>query len=170
MDTSNYGTLLMGKNIKLHRHWFDQMCKLIGVKVIYRAPRPGKHYTTYGEIDSNYEQPMAVWCIFEEHPNQQTMRKLGWNSELQEDAVVIHVPYDLPHLQQGSLFVIPSGIDNAEGRVFQVVKMTTTMIYPASISCQLVPYYPDNFTATNYNYSEHNFNVLSGEDDENEIQ
>ena len=29
------------------------MCNLIGIKVVYRAPRPDKHYTLYTEIDSN---------------------------------------------------------------------------------------------------------------------
>ena len=165
MTESNYGALLMGNNIKLHRHWFKQMCRLIGVKVIYRAPKPSKEYTTYGEIDSRYEKPVAVWCIFEEHPDQQTMKKLGWNSELVAEAVIIHVPYDLPGIQQGALFIVPSALDNAKGRVFQVVKMTTSMIYPASITCQIVPYYEDQFTPQNFNYSEHNFSLLNGEDD-----
>lgn len=162
---SNYGALLMGNNIKLHRHWFKQMCRLIGVKVIYRAPKPSKEYTTYGEIDSRYEKPVAVWCIFEEHPDQQTMKKLGWNSELVAEAVIIHVPYDLPGIQQGALFIVPSALDNAKGRVFQVVKMATSMIYPASITCQIVPYYEDQFTPQNFNHSEHNFSLLNGEDD-----
>ena len=100
---SNYGGLLMGGNIKLHRKWFKEMCMLIGVKVIYKAPKQSKDYTTYGEIDSRYEQPIAIWCIFEEHPDQQTMRKLGWNSELVPEAVIIHVPYDLPNIQQNWL-------------------------------------------------------------------
>ena len=73
---SNYGLLLTG-NITLHRQWFKEMCKLIGIKVIYRAPRPDKHYTTYTEIDANYECPMVVGCIFDEHPEQQTLKKLG---------------------------------------------------------------------------------------------
>ncbi len=161
---SNYGGLLMGKNIKLHRQWFKEMCRLIGVKVIYRAPKASKQYTTYGEIDSNYEQPIAIWCIFEEHPDQQTMKKLGWNSELVEEALLIHVPYDLPGIQQGALFIIPSAIDNAKGRVFQVTRLTTSMIYPASITCQIVPYYEDEFTKQNFNYSEHNFSLLNGEE------
>lgn len=161
---SNYGGLLMGKNIKLHRHWFKEMCRLIGVKVIFRAPKKSKEYTQYGEIDSNYERPIAVWCIFEEHPDQQTMKKLGWNSELVTDAVIIHIPYDLEGVQQGALFIVPSGIDDAKGRVFQVTKLTTSMIYPASITCQLVPYYQDEFTQQNFNHSEHNFSLLNGED------
>lgn len=166
---SNYGALLMGQNIKLHRHYFKEMARLIGIKVIYRAPKlQTKDYTTYGEIDSYYEQPVAVWCIFEDHPTQQTMKKLGWDSELLENALIIHVPYDLPGIQQGALFIVPSGIDNAEGRVFQVVKMTNSIVYPASITCEIVPYYPDDFTDSNFNYSQHNFNLLEGEEDEYE--
>ena len=166
MDNNDYGALMLEKNMKLHRHYFEEMCRLIGVKVIYRSPKQNKKYTTYGEIDSNYEQPQSVWCIFEEHPDQQTMKKLGWNSELLENALIIHVPYDLPNLQQGSLFIVPSAIDNTKGRVFQVVKMTMSMIYPSSISCQIVPYYEDEFTQTAFNYSQHNFNLLNGEDED----
>lgn len=162
---SNYGALLMGNNIKLHRHWFKEMSRLIGIKVIYRAPRKDKDYTTYGEIDSLYEKPIAVWGIFDEHPTQQTMKKLGWDSELVDSAVIIHVPYDLEGIQQGALFIVPSGIDNAQGRVFQVTKMTTSVIYPASITCELVPYYQNEFTPQNFNHSEHNFSLLNGEDD-----
>ena len=76
-NNSNFGVLLNAKNIKLNRYYFDQMAKLIGVKLIYRAPKAGKDYTTYGEIDTMFEQPVAVWGVYEEHPTQQTMRKLG---------------------------------------------------------------------------------------------
>lgn len=76
-NNSNYGLLLHGDDIKLHRKWFDEMTKLIGIKVVYRAPRPDKHYTTYTEIDGNYEGPLVIGCIFEEHPEQQTLKKLG---------------------------------------------------------------------------------------------
>lgn len=163
MTDSNYGALLMGGNIKLHRHWFKEMARLIGVRVLFRTPKKDKDYTTYGEIDARYEKPVAVWCIFEDHPDQQTMRKLGWNSELVPEAVIIHVPYDLEGIEQGALFIVPSGIDNAQGRVFQVTKLSTSIIYPASITCQLVPYYEDQFTPQNFNYSEHNFSLLNGE-------
>lgn len=73
---SNYG-LLLTKDIKLNRGWFREMVKLLGIKVVYRAPRPDKHYTTYNEIESNYEKPIVIGCIFEEHPEQQTLKKLG---------------------------------------------------------------------------------------------
>lgn len=39
---NKYG-ILLNDNIKLHRIYFKEMCKLIGIKVVYRAPRPDKH-------------------------------------------------------------------------------------------------------------------------------
>ena len=163
-NDSNYGLLLNAKDIKLHRRYFKEMCKLIGIKVIYRAPRPDKHYTTYAEIDSNYEAPMAVGCIFEEHPQQQTLKKLGWISELQEGASIIHVDYDLPNLQQGALFIIPSGLDNAEGRLFRVSRLTNGIIAPATMACEIVPEYKDTFTNAQFEYKHKSFNLLNEED------
>lgn len=129
------------------------MCKLIGIRVLYRSPKPGKKYTTYAEIDANYYPPILIGCIFDEHPSQRTLRKMGWISELDENSSFIHVDYDLPNLQQGSMFIVPSGLDDGKGRLFRVIKMATSMVYPASITCEIVPEYIDNFEGTAYGYS-----------------
>ena len=160
-----FGTLL-NSDIKLNRNYFSEMCSLIGIQVIYRAPKPDKHYTNYGEIESNYYAPMLTGCIFSEHPNQQTLKKLGWVSELQEEASIIEVPYDLPQLQQGSLFIIPSAIDEAVGRVFRVVKLSTSMIYPSSVTCEIVPEYESTFSNSTYNHEHNDFNLLNDEEPE----
>ena len=146
METNNqkYGILLT-PDIRQHRQYFREMVKLLGIRVLYRSPRPGKKYTTYAEIDANYFPPILIGCIFDEHPSQQTLKKMGWVSELNENSSFIHVDYDLPNLQQGSMFIIPSGLDNGEGRLFRVVKLATSMVYPASITCELVPEYVDAF-------------------------
>lgn len=165
MENDKYGMLLT-PDIKLHREWFKEMTKLIGINVIYRAPAKNKHYTTYAEIESNYQKPVLVGCIFEQHPDQKTLKKLGWVSELQKDASIIHVPYDLPDLQQGSLFIVPSGIDNAQGRLFRVISMMTSIVYPASVSCEIVPEYEDIFVPeTSYDYSNSSHNLLNHEKD-----
>lgn len=162
----NYG-LLLSPDIKLHRHYFSEMVKLIGINVIYRAPRKDKHWTTYAEIDSNYQHPIKVGCIFNEHPDVYTMKKLGWVSELQTEASLISVPYDLPDIQVGSLFIIPSGIDNTQGRLFRVSQMSTIMIYPSSITCQIVPEYEDTFDNALYDHSSRSFNLLNEDGDGN---
>ena len=159
----SYG-LLLTPDIKLHRKWFKEFTRLNGINVIYKAPVEDKQYLQPGEIFTHYLSPQVVGCIFEEHPNQQTTRKLGWVAELQENASIIHVPYDLENLQKGAQFIVPSGIDGSVGRVFKVVRMSNIMMYPASIACEIVPEYKDEFDASQMNHETNNFNLLKEED------
>lgn len=133
---TNYG-LLINKDIKLHRTWFKQMTALHGINCKYKAPLKNKEYDTLGDLVSGYKPEILVGCLFEEHPDQKSLKKAGWVAELQENASIIHVPYDLPDLQVGALFEIPSGLDNGEGRTFRVISLSNIMIYPASITCEL---------------------------------
>lgn len=161
----NYGTLIHQSDIKLHRKYFAEMAHLLGIKVIYRAPREDKHWTTYGEIDSNYYEPIVVDCIFDEHPNQWTMKKLGWVAELQEAPSLISVPYDTPKLQVGALFIVPGGLDGSQGRLFRVSSLLNTMIYPSAITCQLVPEYENVFSNDAYVHEHSSFNLLNREEE-----
>lgn len=164
--TSNYGLLLNKEDILLQRTYFNELVNLLGVKVKHRAPRPGKTYTTYAEISSNYFEPEVVGCIFSEHLDQRTMKKLGWNSELSTDASVISVPYDLQGIQQGSLFYVPSAFDNTSDRLFRVVEISSIMIYPASLTCKIVPEFENTFSDNLYNHKRNSFNLLRNEDED----
>lgn len=161
MAESQYGLLLKQNDILLQRRYFEELVKMIGIQVIHRAPRPSKHYTTYAEIESNYYEPERVGCIFDEYPTQRTMKKLGWNSELSENAAVISVPYDLNGIQQGSLFIVPSAFDTTKGRLFRVVEITGIMIYPCSLTCKLVPEFENNYSNESKNYTHSSFNLLN---------
>jgi hypothetical protein len=164
MNEPKYG-LLLNNNAKLHRGYFNEMVSLIGVQVIYRSPKKDKHWTTYAEIDSNYNPPIIVGCIFDEHPTIKTLKKMGWVSELQPNSSIIHVPYDTPNLQVGALFIIPSGIDNTKGRVFRVVSMETIFVYPASVALEIVPEYENDFNDSLLNHKNNSFNLLTEEED-----
>ena len=161
---NKYGSLL-NSNIKLHRQWFNEMVSLHGINVIYRAVKPGKKWTSYAEIDTNFEPPTLEGCIFDEHPTQQTLKKIGWASELQEGSSIIHVRYDLPSIQQGALFIVPSGLDDGKGRPFRVIKLTNGIVYPASITCEIVPEYENTFSSSLHNHSENSFTLLNEEED-----
>lgn len=163
---SSYGLLLNKEDILLQRAYFNELVQMLGVKVKHRAPRPGKTYTTYTEIQSNYFEPEVTGCIFSEHLDQRTMKKLGWNAELSADASVISVPYDLNGVQQGSLFYIPSAFDNTQDRLFRVVEMSSIMIYPASLTCKLVPEYENTFSDNLYDHKRNSFNLLRTEEDD----
>ena len=163
--TSNYGLLLNKQDILLQRSYFNELVTMIGVNVKHRAPRPDKHYTTYAEIQGNYFEPEQVGCIFVEHVDQKTMKKLGWNAELNTSAALISVPYDLAGLQKGSLFYIPSAFDNTSERLFRVTELSSIMIYPASITCQLVPEYENTFSQNLFDHKRNSFNLLRDEED-----
>ena len=157
---NDYGTLI-NKDIKLHRSWFKQMTKLLGINCIYKAPLNGKIFDNRGDLQANYQPGVVVGCIFQDHPDQKTLKKMGWVAELQEGSSIIHVPYDLKDLQVGALFIIPSGIDQAQGRAFRVISMQNIMIYPASIACEIAPEYIDNDEKTlTRDFTKSNITVL----------
>jgi hypothetical protein len=159
-DERNYG-LLLNKDIKLHRMYFKQMVKLLGINCIYRSPLEGKTYSLHGELDAHYSKPITVGCIFQDHPDQKTLKKMGWVAELQEGSSIIHVPYDLPNLQVGAQFIVPSGIDKAQGRVFRVISMQNIMVYPASIACEIAPeYYTSDESHLTKDFTKTNFTAL----------
>ena len=160
---NRYGRLIT-PDIKLHPKWFDEMVRLIGIQVVYKAPRKDKHWTSFAEIESNYQPSIVIGCIFDEHPTQQTMKKIGWVSELQKDSSLIHVAYDTPDIQQGALFIVPSGLDDGKGRLFRCVKLTNSIVYPASIACEIVPEYEDTYQNTNNDFMHSSFNLLNEED------
>ena len=163
--TSNYGLLINKEDILLQRQYFKELVSLLGVQVKHRAPRPDKTYTTYAEIQSNYFEPETVGCIFSEHIDQRTMKKLGWNAELTPEAALISVPYDLNGIQQGSLFYVPSAFDNTQDRLFRVVEISSIMIYPASLTCKIVPEYESTFSQNLFDHKRNSFNLLRTEDD-----
>lgn len=181
-DPLKYGFLIQ-PSVKLHRRWFIEMAKLLGIKVEYSYPIQGYHlgefivstdtlstgdginWTQYAEVDAGYSKPITINCIFEQHPDQQTLKKVGWVSELQENSSIIHVQYDLEKLQQGCLFNIPSGLDDGVNRLFRVVRITNSIVYPASMMCEIVPEYYDKYIPDiNTHKNNSNMNVLNDEE------
>lgn len=161
MEQKDVGALLNANNIKLQRQYFKQMVKLIGIQAIYRQPMENKTWDGYGELDGCFYPAQIVGCIFTEHPNQKTMKKLGWVAELDESASLIEVPYDLPGIQAGALFIIPSGLDNAKGRVFKVNSMENIAVFPSSIICEIYPVYEDSFDRGQFQHNDNDMNLLS---------
>lgn len=68
-------------------------------------------------------------------------------------------------MQVGALFIIPDTFDPKKGRVFRVSKMSATMIYPASITCEIVPEWKNNFESSQMMYKNTDFNLLNTEDE-----
>ena len=136
------------------------MVKLIGINVIYRQPMENKTWDGYGELEGSFYPPTVVGCIFTEHPNQKSLKKLGWVAELNESSSIIEVPYDLPGLQAGALFIVPSGLDNSKGRVFKVTHLENIAVYPATIIYEIVPVYEDAFDRGQIQHTNNDMNLL----------
>ena len=150
---------LITPDTKLQRQYFKQMVNLIGVYALFESPIH-KDYTQQGELLSKYNSPVRVGCIFSDHIDQTTAKKLGWDAELDGKAV-INVPYDLDGLEVGSFFTIPSAFDDTPGRKFRVTKLSAVQIYPASIACELVPEYENISERAEINsFKTTNFNLL----------
>ena len=160
----NYG-MLLNTDAKLHRKYFNEMVRLLGVQAKYIVPDRNKNYSLQGELRAlGYSDGVKVGCIFQDHEDQKTAKKLGWDAELSEKAALISVPYDLPGLQVGCLFEIPSAFDNTPSRLFRVTRMSAKMIYPASITCEIVPEYLDTASSADIElFDNTNFNLLNEE-------
>lgn len=169
MENKDTGYLLVKDDITLFREYFEEMVEMIGIQTLYRSLKPeSKNYDLHGELDALYNPPIQVGCIFNEHTDQKTMKKLGWNVERDTTTPMIHVPYDTPNLESGCLFVIPSGLDNAKGRVFKVLDMHVSAIYPASIACMLGPVLESDFDRSQvHDFRTTNFNLLVEEEEDN---
>lgn len=77
MENKDTGLLLPKQDIELFRTWFKDMTMLHGVNVLYRAPKDSKEYDLHGELDARYYPAEVVRCIYNEHTDQKTMKKLG---------------------------------------------------------------------------------------------
>lgn len=53
------------------------MIKQYGINCKYRAPLPGKRFDTHGDLKTDYYPEKIVGCIFQDHPDQKTMKKMG---------------------------------------------------------------------------------------------
>lgn len=53
------------------------MVKLLGINCIYRVPKEGKHFDGHGDLAASYNEGEVVGCIFQEHPDQTTLKKMG---------------------------------------------------------------------------------------------
>ena len=162
----DYG-MLITPDIKLQRKYFNEMVKLHGLICKYRAPKPGKENDIHAELDTRYFPEIEVGAVLDQYPQQKSLRKMGWVAELAEGSMILHVPYDLPGLQQGALFTLPSAIEGAEGRTFRVLNLSNVMIYPASIACEIALEYQSTEEKSQFvDYSTTNFNLLKDDEED----
>lgn len=159
--------LLVDDDAKIFRGFFKEMAKLRGIRCKYQYVLPGKDYTIYSELKATYSEEVLADIVFEEMPTQRTLRRHGWFSEDKKDDTpyIAHVSFDLPYLQKGCLFWVPSGATGVH-KPFRVEDISTVIEFPASLTVKLAPYIQDKNHSSVDSYQSSNTNYLRTEEGE----
>ena len=121
------------------RYYMEEMLDMYGVPAKYYQIKPGHKFTVAGEISAHYFNPTNCKVLFDQVPKISTLRKLGWLTELDQAASLIHIAFDTAGIAFGALYEIKDPLTPDSGRLFRVTKMQTGIIFPAFITCQIVP-------------------------------
>ncbi len=133
-------SLIVEKEIEYLRRQFRFAVEQIGVQFMYRYPLNNAIDVFNQPAPDGYSERIPVYGVFEGEPKLKTYRNLGWVVEKSDNLpFLIHIPFDTPHIQRGCLFEIDGQITSIESRLFQVTELSTGLVCPDHIICQIVP-------------------------------
>lgn len=128
------------EDVDLGREYFKESCELYGIDIDYRYPI-GNGENVQGEPDPfTYSPTIKIRGIFEGTPKASTFKKLGWAVENQKELpFLIHLPWDVPKIQRNCIVTFSGAFSGVPARSFLVTELTTSLILPSCITCQIVP-------------------------------
>lgn len=133
-------SLIVEKEIEYLRRQFRFAVEQIGVQFMYRYPLNNAIDVFNQPAPDGYSERIPVYGVFEGEPKLKTYRNLGCVVEKSDNLpFLIHIPFDTPHIQRGCLFEIDGQITSIESRLFQVTELSTGLVCPDHIICQIVP-------------------------------
>lgn len=133
-------SLIVEKEIEYLRRQFRFAVEQIGIQFTYRYPLNNAIDVFNQPAPDGYSERIPVYGVFEGEPKLKTYRNLGWVVEKSDNLpFLIHIPFDTPHIQRGCLFEIDGQITSIESRLFQVTELSTGLVCPDHIICQIVP-------------------------------
>lgn len=151
--------LLNRSDSTIFRDYFKEMCKLIGISVTYQYIEK-REITIHSEDNSTLSQPIRLDILLDEHPKLDTLNKLGWLSELNEQhPMIVHLPYDTPNLTVDARITIESIDGLARPRVYRITRIKNDLEYPESYTCTIAPVVdqiPQNNHYNSINYEKLN--------------
>lgn len=132
--------LISEREVTYLRKQFAEALKQLGVPFKYQYPL-GNNVDMYNQpAPDGYSVEYDVYGIFDGDPKLKTYKNLGWVVEKSDNLpFLIHIPFDTPHIQKGCLFRTSGLITGIEERVFQVVELSSSLMCPDHIVCQVVP-------------------------------
>lgn len=129
---------LIQSDAKIFKKYANECLDALGIPSLFYQIKPGKEYSAQGELGGCYYDPIRTKVIFDQAPNVRTLKKLGWVTETDTQQPLVHCKFDLPGIENGCLFSIKDPLAKSSGRLFRITKMTTSVLYPAMLTCQIV--------------------------------
>lgn len=147
--------LLNRQDAKIFRGYFNEMVKLIGQSVGYQYVVK-KELTIHSEDNSILSAPIRIDILFDENPQVDTLNRLGWVSELnQQKPIVINMPYNTPNLTVNARVTIESVDGVARPRVFKITKIVSDLEFPDAYTCAIVPVFDQYVQKNQYTLVNH---------------
>lgn len=163
--------ILFQNDLEIQRYYFDESLEFYGIDALYyQVNDASQHYTVAGELTSKYHDPIAIKLIYDQVPKIGTLKKLGWVTELNQDAQpIIHISFDTPGIQVGALFKIQDPLNPLSGRMFRATKMTTGIIYPVAVTVQIVAIVGQDIEETVQPYEGNKTLFIDKPEEQNEL-
>lgn len=147
--------LLNRKDARIFRGYFNEMVKLIGQSVGYQWVVK-REYTIHSEDNSTLSAPIRIDILFDENPQVDTLNRLGWVSELNnEKPIVINMPYNTPNLTINARITIESVDGVARPRVFKITQIVSDLEFPDAYTCAIVPVFDQHIQKNQYTLVNH---------------
>lgn len=143
-------SLISPQEVEYLRKVFNETVSQLGVLFKYQYPL-GNNLDDFNQpAPDGYSKEFEVYGIFDGEPTLKTYRNLGWVVEKGDNLpFLIHVPFDTAHIQKNALFRIDGQFTGIEPRTFQVTELSTRLVCPDHIVCQIVPLVGNTLPTTN---------------------
>lgn len=142
--------LLVRQDAKIFRGYFKEMCKLDGISVGYQYVVK-QAMTIHSEDNSFLSMPIRIDILFDEQPNVDTLKRLGWVTEISSNQpVVVNMPYDTPNLTVNARIIIESIDGTPRPRVFKITSIQSDLEFPDAYTCSAVPVVDQSYQKNQY--------------------
>ena len=133
-------SLIREEEVQYLRDAFKETVRQLGVPFIYQYPL-GNDIDSFAQpAPDSYSREIEVYGIFDGEPKLKTYKNLGWVVEKNDNLpFLIHVPFDTERIQKNALFKIKGQFTGIPDRLFQVTELSTALVCPDHIVCQIVP-------------------------------
>lgn len=133
-------SLIREEEVIYLREAFKETVYQLGVPFIYQYPL-GNDLDNFNQpAPDGYSQEIEVYGIFDGEPKLKTYKNLGWVVEKSDNLpFLLHIPFDTPYIQKNGIFKIKGQYANIPNRIFQITELSTNLVCPDHIICQIVP-------------------------------